>query len=348
MFVWSQLSNETMAPHIAARRSSLGHQDEEDELEALQVPSWSDTPPRTSTTAADDSSNNNNTDDAASRRESLSWTDSFVDDSDYSIAMTTTTTSSRGVGPAAVMEKRRSKDLLKMLHQAQADLLVKKELVGQLEKSEDEYTQMRTTYEGRLKELEAHLDEVEKQRDRALHIVPTVHATTPRRRTTVPNTKTGKTQEDMRRGYEARIKKLTSENQEWKRKHAQASRTLETARAKAEAYVSKMRAEVDALKLEKSQLSKALRMNDDRLREQERELTLLRKREVAMTEAKAKMDQQYEQALQKRSDELASVSQQMRQLTAVLRRAAADRITLSDTALDRLMQRATDRATSSK
>lgn len=294
----------------------------------------------------DDSSNHNNTNDAGSRRESLSWTDSFVDDSDYSIALTTTTTSSRGVRPAAAMEKRRSRDLLKMLHQAQADLLVKKELVGQLEKSEDEYTQMRTTYEDRLKELEAHLDEVEKQRDRALHVVPTAHATTPRRRTAAPNTKANKTQEDMRRGYEARIKKLTSENQEWKRKHAQANKTLETARAKAETYISKMRAETDTLKLEKKQLSKALRMSDDRLREQERELTLLRKRETAAAEARLKMEQQYEQTLQKRSDELASVSQHMRQLTAVLRRAAADGITLSDTALDRLMQRATDRASS--
>ena len=38
-----------------------------------------------------------------------------------------------------------------MLHQIQADILVKRELVGQLEKSEDQYTQMRVNYEERFK-----------------------------------------------------------------------------------------------------------------------------------------------------------------------------------------------------
>lgn len=55
-----------------------------------------------------------------------------------------------------------------MLHQIQADIAVKEELVAQLERSELEYTCMRAQYEERLNMLQEHLLEVQKQRDLAL------------------------------------------------------------------------------------------------------------------------------------------------------------------------------------
>ncbi|KAL0087553.1 hypothetical protein J3Q64DRAFT_1832876 [Phycomyces blakesleeanus] len=135
---WSQASDETVTPdHAEARpprdpRSNplspmpaLLQDDHlqtslEDDLEALAVPTWTDVPKTQSTNG---STNENHS--ASRSREG----------------------------------RRHSKDLLKMLHQVQADVLVKRELVGQLEKTEEEYTQMRVNYEEQLSLLHNHIQE---------------------------------------------------------------------------------------------------------------------------------------------------------------------------------------------
>ncbi|KAI9259488.1 P-loop containing nucleoside triphosphate hydrolase protein [Phascolomyces articulosus] len=379
--------------------------DSDGELEALAVPTWTNAPRAAQST------------NGSTKRESLSWTDSLLDDSDNSIATSrlssSWTSSSRQHGHSAqgsnsgtsTAGRRRSKDLLKMLHQVQADLLVKKELVGQLEKSEDEYTQMRSTYEDKLNELHEHLMETEKERDDALLKQPgssrrrplnngaatiagttnytrrTAAAatgrtmasqargigggergvrgggggTTPPPTTAAPNVmqlRETRQVDDVRRLFEQKLKKLSTENQELKRKYTQTNHTLQTARAKAETFVSKMQSEIDTLKLEKKQLQKAAKMEADKSRDRiaqyERDIQVLKRREIMANDNRKKWEEAHEyqeQLLKRRNDEVASMATQLRQWTTSLRRAATEGVVLNEVSLDRILNTSTSSTT---
>lgn len=324
------------------------------------MPTWTDDTPKAQ------SINND-----SSKRESLSWTDSLLDDSDNSIgtsrlssSWTTVSRQQQGAigidGSSSTAGRRRSKDLLKMLHQVQADLLVKQELVGQLEKSEGEFSQMRSTYEDKLNELHEHLMETQKERDVALQRkrTTTAHPGTINRRSVTGNTTAGRSSaanamqlreaprqvDEIRRQYEQKLKKLSSENHELKRKYTQTNHTLQSARSKAEAYVNKLQREIDALKLDKKQMLKAAKMEADKTREQntqyERDIQALKRRELTLIEAKKKIEDQYDaqaQLLQKRNDEVASMATQLRQLNFSLRKAATEGIFLNEASLEKIL-----------
>ncbi|CDH48941.1 kif21a protein [Lichtheimia corymbifera JMRC:FSU:9682] len=336
--------------------------DTDNELEALDVPTWTDDTPKAQ------SINND-----SSKRESLSWTDSILDDSDNSIgtsrlssSWTTVSRQQQGAigsdGSSSTAGRRRSKDLLKMLHQVQADLLVKQELVGQLEKSEGEFSQMRSTYEDKLNELHEHLMETQKERDVALQRkrTTTANPATINRRAVTGNTATtaGRSSaanamqlreaprqvDEVRRQYEQKLKKLSSENHELKRKYTQTNHTLQSARSKAEAYVNKLQREIDALKLDKKQMLKAAKMEADKTREQntqyERDIQTLKRRESTLADAKKKIEDQYDaqaQLLRRRNDEVASMATQLRQLNFSLRKAATEGIFLNEASLEKIL-----------
>lgn len=256
--------------------------------------------------------------------------------------------------------KRQSRNLLKMLHQIQADLLVKRELVGQLEKSEDQYTQMRVNYEERLNELKDHLLEIQKQRDAALKgsggaatIIPsptTPIVTTPTtmsRPQSALQLRENRQAQEVRSQYEVKLKRLISENQELRKKNAQSIQTMQTARAKAEGIIGRLRADVGVLKMDKKQLVKSLKLESDKAREAvanyEREIQQLKRREANALEAKKKLEVANEatsQVLKKRTEEAAAVNLQIRQLTNVLRRAANEGTFLNEVTLEKLLDEA--------
>ncbi|KAI8088706.1 P-loop containing nucleoside triphosphate hydrolase protein [Halteromyces radiatus] len=352
----------------------------EDEIQALSVPAWADEPKAQSMTDS-------------TKRESLSWTDSFLDDSDNSIATsrlsstywTLANNGKRNLG------RRRNKDLLKMLHQVQADLLVKQELVGQLEKSEDEYTQMRINYEAQLKLLQTHLVDMRYQRDYAIgdieinnrdiatklqqlnkdqqpaaisleskpqcqqrpHTAASPSPSPPpppppkglqRRQQTDAISRQIK---EIRLQYEGKLKRLTTENQEWKRKYTQSTNSMALARTKAEQVVTKLRNTIDQMKADKKQLQRTMKQDNDRLREQlaiaEQDIVQLKRKESLYMEARKKWDDTNEQQqalLKKRNDHTLQVNQQMRHLTLVLRKAATEGTFLNEVTLERLLSHA--------
>lgn len=61
-----------------------------------------------------------------------------------------------------------SPQLLRMLHKVQADIIVKEDLVAQLERGDLEYQFMRAKYEERLTVLQEDMILVERERDQAL------------------------------------------------------------------------------------------------------------------------------------------------------------------------------------
>ncbi|KAI8048208.1 hypothetical protein BDF21DRAFT_351822 [Thamnidium elegans] len=308
---------------------------DEDELEALSVPSWSDAPKSINGSA---------------KRKSISL-DSMWDDTDSSITtsrMLSTTT--QCVKPTATSHskskdvKRQSRNLLKMLHQIQADLLVKRELVGQLERSEDQYSQMKINYEERLNELKGHLFEIQHQRDVALKkngttIVPAAGKTT----TTVLQLRENKQAQEVRSQYEVKLKRLVTENQELRKKYTQSTQLIQTSRAKAEGIIGRLRADIEGLKMDKKQLNKGIKMETDKSREiitnYQQKIQHLKRRELVALDQKKKIEQVYEaqnQVLKKRTEETAAVNLQIRQLTNALRRAANEGTFLNEISLERL------------
>lgn len=228
--------------------------------------------------------------------------------------------------------------MLKMLHQVQADILVKKELVGQLEKSEDEYAQMRSNYEEKLNQLKEHLSELQRERDLALR------KTDSARPQSVMQLREARQAQEVRSSYEAKMKRLVSENQELKRKYTQATNSMQAARSKAENLINRLRSNIETLKLEKKQMQKTMKQEADKVREaaivSERNIQQLKRRELAAIEARKKVEETCEsqsQFIKKRNDEVATMSVQMRQLVNALRKAATEGILLNEAALDKIM-----------
>ncbi|ORZ25620.1 hypothetical protein BCR42DRAFT_11543 [Absidia repens] len=370
------------------------HEDDDD-VQLLAVPSWTDEPKTQSVTDS-------------TKRESLSWTDSLLDDSDISIATSRLSSTYWNMANNGKRHggRRRSKDLLKILHQVQADLLVKKELVGQLEKSEDEYTQMRINYEDQLKSLEKHLVDMRYQRDYAIgeieisdmnnaninshqDITSTNNSVINKevdRQHQVTKPRTGNTRKqklhtttlsppappppighqrrpldsiprqikEIRLQYEGKIKRLTGESQEWKRKYIQTTSSMTSARTRAEQVVTKLRSTIDQMKTEKKQLQRTMKQDNDRLRDQlataEQEIQQLKRKEAIHLDARKKWDDTNEQQqamLKKRNDQTLQVNQQMRQLNTVLRKAANEGTFLNEAALERLLAQASSTSSAS-
>ncbi|KAI9362791.1 P-loop containing nucleoside triphosphate hydrolase protein [Pilaira anomala] len=321
---------------------------DEDELEALSVPSWSDGPKTTH---------------GYSKRKSISL-DSMWDDTDSSITTSripsTTTTARNNTTsiPKPMTQtkskdlKRQSRNLLKMLHQIQADLLVKRELVGQLEKTEDQYATMKHNYEERLNELKDHLFELQHERDLAIKktgatIVPKSGSTRQQQQQTVLQLRENRQAQEVRSQYEVKLKLLVTENAELRKKQTQSTQAIQQARSKAEGIIGRLRADIEGLKLDKKQLVKKIKTEADKSRDSsvvyEREIQQLKRREVVALESKKKIEQALEaqvQVAKKRTEETAAVNLQIRHLTNVLRRAANEGTFLNEVSLERLLNEA--------
>ncbi|KAI9476380.1 MAG: hypothetical protein EXX96DRAFT_297513 [Benjaminiella poitrasii] len=259
------------------------------------------------------------------------------------------------------IELQHNRNLIQMLHQIQADLLVKQELVGQLEKTEGQYTQMRTSYEEKLNELNEHLFEIQKQQDNATTAVrkssSPVKMTRLRRTTASPTTKPrpqsvmqlreNREAQEVRSQFEVKVKRLVAENQELCKKNTIAARAIQTARTKSEEVISRLRADIEALKLDKKQLVKERKQEAERARQTtakyEREVQQLKRRVLVAFDAKKKLEDESEaqrQLLKKRTDETAAAHMQLRCLTNVLRKAANEGTFLNEVSLDKLLESA--------
>ncbi|ORX45275.1 hypothetical protein DM01DRAFT_1173444 [Hesseltinella vesiculosa] len=193
------------------------------------------------------------------------------------------------------VSRRKSKDVLKMLHQTQADLLVKKELVDQLNRTEAEYNQMRQTYEHQLRSLVELQQEQEQERElqrrldheeraRASPLPRSASPASPDRAGSPLSPRLSKSPSphlQQQRQYESRLKRLTSENDKLQRQITDTVSAMTTARAKAEQIVQRLRTSVQQLRSENKQLQKSMQQEQSRLRAQlaatEQELMLLKR-----------------------------------------------------------------------
>ena len=90
--------------------------------------------------------------------------------------------------------------------------------------------------------------------------------------------------------------------------------------------IGRLRADIEALKLDKKQLNKGMKLESDKARETisnyEREIQQYKRKELIAADTKKKLEELNEtqaQALKKRTDETAFANNQLRQLTNALR-----------------------------
>ncbi|KAG0949173.1 hypothetical protein G6F57_001520 [Rhizopus arrhizus] len=314
---------------------------EEDTLEALAVPAWSD---EVKDEVKDDTT----------KRTSIS-VDSMWDDTDSSITtsynnsstadipiITSSTTENMLKG-----DRKQKKKLLKMLHQVQADSLVKRELVGRLEKTEDLYTQMRTTYEDKLNKLKEHLLEVQKERDVALSRKPmSPVASTPIRERPQSGLQLRENRQasELRLEYEVKVKNLIAENQALRKKNTQITQASRTTQIKTDSFIRQLQADIETLNAQKKQLTKNIKAETDSAKEAssqyEREIQQLKRREITALEAKKKLEEANEvqnQLITKRSEETAAANAQVRKLINTLRKAANAGTFLNEANLEKIL-----------
>jgi hypothetical protein len=252
-----------------------------------------------------------------------------------------------------------------MIHQIQADRLVKRELVGQLEKSENQYTKMRVNYESRLDQFKQQFLKIQKQRDHLVAIhnnkkntalaKPTVATAArsnailhPARQKAAAQSplqlRENKQEQEIRCQYEVKLKQLTTENQELRKKYDGTIQSLETDRNKAEDKVRQLSSDMERLELDKKSLNKVIKQQTDKARETvnrfQRQIEQLKRRENKTLEAKNKLEeirQQQSELLKKRTEETAAANSELRQLKNTLRRSATEGVLLNHVSLDKIM-----------
>ncbi|RIB15866.1 hypothetical protein C2G38_1971146, partial [Gigaspora rosea] len=278
------------------RSSSVSFSD----IQTLEVPQWqeSNPPPQPST-----------------RRTSNSSRSVSFSDQPPSPGSTKSSQNSYGLNT-----QQNALTLTRMLHQIQADIAVKEQLVTQLERAEQEFTYMRAEYEQRLAHMQETLITLQRERDAALK--------------RAANSSTGVSTRDknsilaeLKARYEHKMKRLIQEIGELRRKYNEATQLNTTAKSQNEVTLKSMRAQIEQLKAEKMRMIKHMKERDYRIREMternQREIQNLRRKEKSAQEQKKRLERQSEMQklmLDKRQKEVLQTTGKLKSVMTLLKR----------------------------
>ncbi|KAI8979036.1 hypothetical protein BDB01DRAFT_798988 [Pilobolus umbonatus] len=214
--------------------------------------------------------------------------------------------------------------LSRMLHQIQSDIKVKEELVSHLERSETEFTFMRRKFDEKIQSLHAQL--IETQREKDLTVTRARSGTIGKTDLSTTNSKG-----DGRQVYELKVKNLMNELNDLKRKYSQATSSMQSTRNQNESILKSLKVSVETLKIEKKRLMQRMRAEADRVRDQilrqERKIQQLQRQQAKSNQVKKSLEREHEQqksALKKRTEEISISANQLKQLTAVLKKAVRE------------------------
>ncbi|GAN11481.1 hypothetical protein MAM1_0626c11044, partial [Mucor ambiguus] len=232
--------------------------------------------------------------------------------------------------------------LSRMLHQIQSDIKVKEELVSHLEKSETEFTFMRKKFDEKINLLQSQLADTQKEKDMALmrtksglairsdianHQMQQQH----QQQHQYPQQPSKTTDKDIRHAYETKMKNLMTEIQELRRKYAHATTTMQSTRNQNESLLRSLKVNVETLKVEKKRLVHRMKLEADRVRDQmskqERRIQQLQRQHAKSNQAKRRLEREHEQqksTLKKRSEEVLINATQVKQLTAIMKKAVRE------------------------
>ncbi|POG64210.1 kinesin family member 4/21/27, partial [Rhizophagus irregularis DAOM 181602=DAOM 197198] len=210
--------------------------------------------------------------------------------------------------------------LTRMLHQIQADMVVKEQLVSQLECAEQEYINMRAQYEQKLADMQDALITLQQERNAAIK--------------RAQNASTGVSTRDknsilaeLKTRYEHKMKRLIQEIGELRRKYNEATQSNTTSRDRNETILKSMRAQIEQLKSEKMQMMKRMKDEAKRVREMtehnQREIQNLRRKGKSAQEQKKRFERTSEMQkimLEKRQKEVLQTNSKLKSVMALLKR----------------------------
>ncbi|KAG1081205.1 hypothetical protein G6F42_023030 [Rhizopus arrhizus] len=227
--------------------------------------------------------------------------------------------------------------LSRMLHQIQSDIKVKEELVSHLEKSETEFTFMRKKFDEKINLLQSQLADTQKEKDMALMRTKSGLAI----RSDIANHQMQQQQQqqqqsktndkEIRHAYETKMKSLMTEIQELRRKYAHATTTMQSTRNQNESLLRSLKVNVETLKVEKKRLVHRMKLEADRVRDQiskqERRIQQLQRQHAKSNQATRRLVREHEQqksTLKKRNEEVLINATQVKQLTAIMKKAVRE------------------------
>ncbi|KAI8975403.1 hypothetical protein BDF20DRAFT_799726, partial [Mycotypha africana] len=239
---------------------------------------------------------------------------------------------------------RTDKNALKLLHQIEADLLVKSELVNHFEKSECQYTQMREVYEEKLTELNNHIINLQQQRDcgtqKSAPCLATITTAVRNESHISLELREARSIQDVVLEYKLKLQKLNAENKNLREKNAQTLQNAQTANNKARSTIQQLRTEIETLKLEIKCQGKKLKMQTDKALAHEKEIQQLERRIKTSVDAKKKLveaNEAQKQAYRRRTVEMSAANTYLRHLTNILRKAANEGTFLNEATLTRML-----------
>jgi hypothetical protein len=271
------------------------------EIQTIEVPEWQETnPPPQPTRRTSNSSRS-------------------VSFSDQPISPNSTKSSQNSTGCSS-QQQQNVIALTRMLHQIQADIAVKEQLVSQLERAEQEYTYMRAQYEQKLTDMQEALVALQKERDTAVKRAQNAN-------TGVSTRDKNSILAELKARYEHKMKRLIQEIGELRRKYNEATQSNTTSKNQNETMLKSMRAQIEQLKNEKMRMMKRMKDEAERVREiterNHREIQNLRRKEKAAQEQKKRLERTSEMQkimLEKRQKEVLQTNGKLKSVMSLLKR----------------------------
>ncbi|GET58565.1 P-loop containing nucleoside triphosphate hydrolase protein [Rhizophagus irregularis DAOM 181602=DAOM 197198] len=210
--------------------------------------------------------------------------------------------------------------LTRMLHQIQADIAVKEQLVSQLERAEQEYTYMRAQYEQKLADMQEAIITLQQERNSAVKRAQNAN-------TGVSTRDKNSILVELKSRYEHKMKRLIQEIGELRRKYNEATQSTTTSKNQNETMLKSMRAQIEQLKSEKMRAMKRMKDEAERVREMternQREIQNLRRKEKSAQEQKKRFERTSEMQkimLEKRQEEVLQTNSKLKSVMALLKR----------------------------
>lgn len=203
-----------------------------------------------------------------------------------------------------------------LMNRVRSDLALKEDLIRQFEICQAEYSSMRRNYDEKLRLVQENLQQAQRERDLAIKKAISSYPANSVPAISISN-----------RRYEEKIKALGKELNVARASAAEAQRALQNRSSTAESSMKSLRAQLEAMRVEKTKLLARLAEETSKLKNDffahDNELTELRQREYRATESARKLKKAYDfqkALLQKRIEQNHQARLKIRQLLLALKK----------------------------
>ncbi|CAG8540078.1 4243_t:CDS:2 [Ambispora leptoticha] len=293
------------AQHEKRRSGSVSFSD----VQTIEVPAWEESAPPQPVRRSSGSSRS-------------------VSFSDQQISPHSTKSSSQN-STSNSSQQQNAITLQRMLHQIQADIEVKEQLVSQLERAEEEFTTMRTHYENRITAMNQYYEEqitamrdnivsLERERDAALKRSGGGSISTRDKASIIS---------ELKMQYEHKLKKMSIELAELNKKYHASNHAHQQTKTQNDSAAKNMKKELEHLKAEKIRMIKTFKDDAEKFKEmterKDREIENLRRKEKIAQKERKRIERAHESqrlVLEKRNREVLQINNKLKAVMLLLKR----------------------------